>query len=146
MRSDATRAAGNAFVLVLAGVCALQCALAAGAPLGFLAWGHAGGDGALNPRLRLASAAAALALGALASLVRRQGVLGVQVIPFGLFRGLMWVLAVELALNTLGNLASSSPPERWIMAPVSLLGGLLAARIAQGQARPSPDQDGARPR
>lgn len=127
--------------LLLAGVACFQVALALGAPLGAFAWGGAAGHGALSGRFRGASAISALALSALAGLAGVQGGLGQRVFPPPVFKAILWVCAAELALNTLGNLGSPSPPERWVMGPVSALGcglAVLTAARARPAAGPAP--------
>lgn len=112
--------AAAVFCLVFAG---LQIALALGAPYGQIVWG--GSTTVLPAKLRLASAGAALyLLLASAALLVRAGDWGRR-LPATPFRGIAGVLALQLALNTAGNLASSSPVERFGMGAASALGFLL---------------------
>ena len=100
----------------LSGVAAFQVALAAGAPLGHLAWGGAGGTGVLPARLRAASAVSAgLWLGAAALVLRGHE---------RATRGIAGVLVAGSAMNA----ASPSRAEARLWAPASLvLAGVTAA-------------------
>jgi hypothetical protein len=102
---------------------AFQIVLALGAPFGQMTWG--GSAAVLPPALRAASAAAAvyLVLAAAAMLVRsRDWGRGLPQAPFRWFN---LFLAVQLALNTAGNLASRNAAERYGMGAASALGFLL---------------------
>lgn len=106
-----------ATVLVL--VMLLQLLLAAGMPFGRAAWG--GRHRVLPPKLRWGSLVAAVVLGIAAWIVlARAGHLapGADAVSV---RVLAWVFAGMFALNTLGNLASKSPAERYVMSPATLL-------------------------
>jgi hypothetical protein len=99
---------------------AFQVALALGAPLGSAAWG--GRQRVLHEGLRLASAGAAVLLVASGAIVvGRAGLWGGR-IP-SVFRIGIWVVIGQMFLNTLTNVASPSPWERYLM---SLLSGTLA--------------------
>jgi hypothetical protein len=110
-------AAVVAYVL-LAALAAFQIALAAGAPLGHLAWG---GKHRVLPRgLRIASAVSVLLYGlfawiiaAAAGSVDRFG----DYVPSGNWA--IWVLTVYFGVGVLANLASRSRPERFVMTPVA---------------------------
>ena len=112
--------------LILSLVALLQVLLAAGAPLGRLAWG--GEHRILPAKLRLGSVAAIplLVLAAWAILARVDLVLpgtDVAVVPVG-----TWIFGGLFVLNTLGNLASKSQVERIVMTPLALI--LAACFIA----------------
>ncbi|WP_293901022.1 hypothetical protein [Phenylobacterium sp.] len=118
---------GRACARGAAGFCvafaAFQVALALGAPYGDIAWG--GSSPVLPPTLRYASAgAAAYLLLAAAALEVRAGDWGRRLppLPFRLFTGF---LALQLALNTAGNLAATTGAERYGMGAASALGCLL---------------------
>jgi hypothetical protein len=99
---------------------AFQVALALGAPLGMAAWG--GRQRVLPGALRLASAgAAAILLAAAAVVLGRAGCWGAR-IP-SVFRIGIWLVIGQMSLNTLTNVASPSPWERYLM---SVLSGTLA--------------------
>jgi hypothetical protein len=102
---------------------AFQIALALGAPLGWMAWG--GSTAVLPTGMRLASAGAAsyLLLAAAAMLVR-SGDWG-RSLPRAPFRWFNAFLALQLLLNTAGNLASRDAAERYAMAAASALGFAL---------------------
>ncbi|HVK39393.1 MAG TPA: hypothetical protein VNA88_12705 [Candidatus Kapabacteria bacterium] len=112
--------------LILSLVALLQVLLAAGAPLGRLAWG--GEHRILPAKLRLGSVAAIplLVLAAWAILARVDLVLpgtDVAIVPVG-----TWIFGGLFVLNTLGNLASKSQVERIVMTPLALI--LAACFIA----------------
>jgi hypothetical protein len=118
--------AATGFILVAG----FQVFLALGASWGRAAWG--GAHDVLPPGLRIASAAAA-AMSTTAALVvlGRAGYLGATVL-FGIFRWGAWVLVGAIALSALGNFASSSGWERFLMGPVALLLALLCFIVALG--------------
>jgi hypothetical protein len=95
-----------------------QAALVLGAPLGGMTWGGSSPP-VLPPPMRAASAAAAayLVLAGAAMLVR-SGDWGRR-LPRAPFRWFNALLALQLALNTLGNLASRSQAERFGMGAAS---------------------------
>jgi hypothetical protein len=100
-----------------------QVALVLGAPLGAMTWG--GSSPVLSPPMRVASAAAAvyLLLAAAAMLVRSRD--WGQSLPQAPFRWFNALLALQLALNTAGNLASKNPAEQFGMGAASAIGFLL---------------------
>jgi hypothetical protein len=113
------------FCLLFAG---LQVAVALGAPFGHFTWG--GAASVLPPTLRAASAGAAVYLVvAAAAMLVRAGDWGRR-LPPALFRGVAMVLALQMLLNTAGNLFSKSDGERTIMGAASLIGFLLCAAAA----------------
>lgn len=111
--------------LLLAGITAFQVSLAAGAPWGRLAWGG-GHDGVLPTDLRAASAGAAVLWGAVTVAVatQRPGSARAQTM---LLRGVCGVSVAGAALN----LASPSPAERALWAPVSAAVAVLTWRAAR---------------
>src|SRR5688572_29795134 len=92
-------------------------ALAAGVPWGAAAWG--GKHRILPPKLRAGSvAAAAILVFAGVIILARAGVVAPG--AHSMFvRAASWALAAYFALNTLGNLSSSSHLERVVMTPVA---------------------------
>ena len=110
-----------------------QFLLAAGLPLGRLAWG--GLDVRLPPRLRVGSglSAVVLAAGAVAA-AEWAGWLQLTERP-GILEVFLTVLALLFGLSTLANLASPSRPERWTGGPLALLlTCALAALVLSGGA------------
>jgi hypothetical protein len=110
-------AAVVAYVL-LAALAVFQIALAAGAPLGSLAWG---GRHRVLPRgLRIGSAVSVL-LYALFAWIIAAAVAGVD--RFGDYvpaeNPAIWVLAAYFGVGILANLVSRSRPERFVMTPVA---------------------------
>jgi hypothetical protein len=118
----------------LAVIACFQVALALGAPWGLAAWG--GAQAHLPAELRVGSAVSAVVL-ALAAVVvlaraRRWGPSrAARLLQWG-----TWVLVPLLALNALGNFASTSRWENLLMGPLALLISLLCLVVARGAARP----------
>jgi hypothetical protein len=111
--------------LLLAGVTAFQVSLAAGAPWGRLAWGG-GHEGVLPTDLRVASTGAAVLWGAVTVAVATQRPRGARAQTM-LLRGVCGVSVVGAALN----LASPSPPERALWAPVTAALAVLTWRASR---------------
>ncbi len=114
-----------------AGVCVtfagLQVALAAGAPLGDHVWGGTQ-DRVLPAGMRIVAGGSAAALTAMATIVlRRAGLVGH---PARWLGPATWTIAGFLAVNTIGNLASTSPVERFVFAPATAVAAGLAATVA----------------
>ena len=98
-----------------------QIGLALGAPFGEMTWGG-GSSAVLSASLRIASGIAALYLaGAAAVMLVRSADIGRTLAPVP-FRWINGLLMVQMALNTVGNLASSIPMERFGMGSASLIG------------------------
>lgn len=114
-------AVGSLVLLVV-----FQLLLAAGLPLGRLAWG--GRHVRLPARLRVGSglSAVVLAAGAVAA-AEWVGWVRVTERP-GILEVFLTVLALLFGLSTLANFASSSRPERWTGGPLALL--LTCALVA----------------
>jgi hypothetical protein len=96
-----------------------QLLLAAGLPLGKAAW--KGQYRVLPMKLRYASVAAVGVLGLSCWIVlARADLMSPGPAPLGIRVG-MWAFAGYLSINTVGNAASTSPVERYVMTPVSAL-------------------------
>jgi hypothetical protein len=121
--------AAIALVGVLVILAVFQIALAAGAPLGRLAWG--GQNRVLPTRMRIGSVAS-VAVYAVMALVAldRSGL--IDLVPDLVSGVAMWVIFGYLVLSIVPNLLSKSPPERAVMAPVTALLAVLALLIALG--------------
>jgi hypothetical protein len=130
-RSVQIAAAAAAVLLVVISV--FQVLLALGVPWGAAAYGggSAGPDGVLPSGLRVASAVAAVILGVAAwvILVRadlvRRGPLSAR-----LLRWATWVIVAFMILNTLSNLSSSSPVERWVLGGTTVVLVFLCGYVA----------------
>ena len=114
-----------------AGVCVavagMQVALAAGAPLGEHVWGGTQ-DRVLSDGMRVVAAGSAGLLTAMAAIVlRRAGLIGR---PARWTGTATWTIAGFLAVNTVGNLASSSNVERCAFAPATAVAAGLTAIVA----------------
>jgi hypothetical protein len=109
-------------------IAVFQVAIAAGAPLGRAAWG--GTHVRLPPRLRAASAVAAVfwVLAALVALARAR--FEASPIPFTVARWVIWILVVVMPIGALMNAASRSPWERFLWAPVALVLAVLCLVLA----------------
>ncbi|HSO63743.1 MAG TPA: hypothetical protein VLQ78_01470 [Ornithinibacter sp.] len=120
------RADRTAASVVLGGLTVFQASLAAGAPWGRLAWGgtHAG---TLPPELRVGSGVAAVLWGAATVAIAAELPRSARAQRL-LLRGVGGVCAVGAALN----LASPSPAERALWAPVSAAVAVLTWRAARG--------------
>jgi hypothetical protein len=126
-----TTLAGIVAAIVLGAIVLLQLLLAAGLPLGHLAWG--GRHRVLPPPRRIGSVVSAALLG---------GAAWVALAAAGVVRGAgpdaswpriaCWVLAGLLAVNTLGNLASSSRAERLVMTPLTVVLVACFVLLARG--------------
>jgi hypothetical protein len=106
-------------LLALGGLALLQLLLAAGAPLGRLAWG--GAHERLPSRLRAASAAVAVVclVGMASVAILAEWIAWPAAGPVA--EAVVGVLTVVFLLSYLANLASSSARERWLGVPLALL-------------------------
>jgi hypothetical protein len=112
---------------VLAALALFQLALAAGAPLGALAWG--GAQVRLPTRLRAASVASiVLYLVFALILLDRAGT--IDILPDGVARVAAWVLAGYFALGIVLNVLSRRRAERFVMTPVVAILAVLSAIVA----------------
>lgn len=119
---SAVRAAAAGAAGICMGFAGMQVALAAGAPLGQHVWGGTQ-DRVLSGDMRIVSCGAAVVLTAMAATIaRRGGLLGHQA---RWLAPATWGIAGYMALNTLGNLTSSSPVERYgFAAATAVVSGL----------------------
>jgi hypothetical protein len=106
----------------------LQLLLALGVVPVTLAWG--GTQSVLTPPFRLASVAAAFILGLAAVVIRRRAGLSAGTRPSRRITILAWIVTIFLALNTLGNFASSSRGEIILFGPLSLVLALACLLVA----------------
>ena len=130
-RPSRSRLAARGAAALCSGISAFQVVLAAGAPLGRAAWG--GGSAELSELQRVASGGMALVWGGAAAAFlafsgdlaegRHRGSRGL--------RRVVWAVAGVGGVGTLMNLASPSPWERAIWAPVALATAVLAAVAAR---------------
>jgi hypothetical protein len=118
-----------------AAIAVFQVALAAGAPLGRAAWGGTHPE-QLPVGLRVGSAVA-VAVWAFAALIvlARAGVVATPLPPTFLRWG-TWSLVGLTAIGALMNLASPSPWERYMWAPVTLLLAGLCFQVARTNPTP----------
>ena len=106
-----------------------QVALALGAPFARFAWG--GRSDVLPPVLRQASAIAVLYLSLGAYLVPVRAGVWSSPLPPKVVRLSSWALVFQLAISTVGNLASASPWERAVMTPISVSLALCCFIVAR---------------
>jgi hypothetical protein len=123
-----TSLAAYAGLVGFAWLALFQFLLAAGLPLGRLAWG--GAQAVLPPLFRIASLASAgiAVLGALA--VAQASGMGPDLLPDGVLRPVLWALSILFALSLVGNLASSSRAERLHGVPLTLILAASTATVA----------------
>jgi hypothetical protein len=129
-----TRIRTSAFVAAMGfgGLAIFQVALALGAPLGHAAWG--GTRETLPSGLRVGSAVSVLFYVAAIGVVLRRAGIHVPWITSGAARIGTWVLVVLLPLSALGNIASQSGWERYLMAPLALILSAMCYLVARGGA------------
>lgn len=120
----AAAAGTSGILLAFAG---LQVALAAGAPLGEHVWGGTQ-DPQLPTGMRVVAGGAAVALVGAASVVARRG--GLIDRPARWLGPATWGIAAYLALNTVGNVASTSSVERFAFGPATAVASALTALVA----------------
>jgi hypothetical protein len=132
-RASRPRAAVAAAV-GFAGLAGFELALALGAPLGRAAMG--GSFTYLPPGLRVASGALTLLWVLAALLILRRAGYRVPVFSARVARAGTWALAVLLTLGVLMNLASPSPWERYLQAPIAAVMAALCFRVARSGHRP----------
>ena len=118
-----------ALTVILAALAFFQLALAFGAPLGRFAWG--GQHRILPARLRIGSAVSILVY-ALIDVIVWDRVGAIDVFPEPFSEVAMWVIFAYFVLGILMNAISRSKPERYVMAPVSLVLAVLSFLIAAG--------------
>ncbi len=104
---------------VLAALMCFQLLLVAGLPLGRAAWG--GEHRVLPGNLRWGSLAAVAILGLAAWVVLARAGLVSPGAASKAIRIATWVFGGYFALNTVMNVLSGSPPERYAMTPVSAI-------------------------
>ena len=118
---------------ILLGFAGLQVALAAGAPLGEHVWGGSQ-DRVLPTGMRVVAGGAAVVLvGAAGTVARRAGLVHR---PARWLSPTTWAIAAYLALNTVGNVASTSPVERGAFGPATAVASALTAYVAWSSPRP----------
>ncbi|MEO8273467.1 MAG: hypothetical protein ABI620_05340 [Chloroflexota bacterium] len=118
--------------ILFVGMAGFQMALALGAPLGQHVLGGRS-PGTLPGRLRIASALAAVILAVAAVIVlARAAVIGWPAEAVGLLAPACWVIAGYMALNTLGNLKSTSRLERTVFAAMTAILAILCGFVALG--------------
>jgi hypothetical protein len=121
--------AALAAAATLAALAVFQLALAAGAPLGHLAWG--GQHRTLPRNLRIGSLVSVAIYAAIGLvLLDRAGLLAL--LPPGWSAVAAWVLVAYFALGVGMNAISRSWPERLVMTPVAALLCVLSLVVALG--------------
>ena len=124
-----------ATVVLLALMC-FQVLLAVGLPLGNFAWGGQYGS-VLPAGLRWASLVAVIILGFAAWAVLARADLVKPGAGARSARVAVWIFAAYFVLNTVMNVLSKSPPERYTMTPVStilVVCFIIVARSRSGHA------------
>lgn len=104
---------------ILTGLAVFQAALAAGAPLGRMAWG--GGHTVLPKKLRVASAVSIALYALFAYTALAKAGLAPPLINHTVTGVATWVLTAYFALGIVMNGISRSKPERLVMTPTVLV-------------------------
>lgn len=130
--TDRSEAVARAAALGAAAICTsfagLQIALAAGAPFGEHVWGGSQ-PRVLSGNMRIVAVGGAVVLVGMATVVsRRAGLIGR---PARWLTPATWTVAGYFALNTVGNLASSSDVERYVFGSATAVAAALAAVVAR---------------
>jgi hypothetical protein len=116
-------------IVLLVGLAAFQIALAAGAPLGSLAWG--GKHRVLPTGLRIGSAVSVLLYALFAWIIVAAAA---SIDRFGDYiepeHPGIWVLTAYFGLGVVVNLVSRSRPERFVMTPVAAVLSVCCLVIA----------------
>jgi hypothetical protein len=128
MSGSMSRIAAVAAATGFVGVAIFQLSLALGAPWGYAAWG--GAHAQLSAGLRIGSALSAALLLVAAFIVLGRVGYGASGVPFAVFRWGTWALVPAMTLSALGNFASSSRWENFLMGPVALLLAVLCLLVA----------------
>lgn len=118
--------------VLLVAAALLQVGLSLGAPWGSIAYGGrmSREDGTLPARFRwMSGLAAALLLLATYLVLARGGVIG-SGLSQGLLTWLTWAIVALMILNTIGNLASASRIERYVLGTATLVIAVLCGIIA----------------
>jgi hypothetical protein len=113
----------------LTGLALFEVALALGAPLGRAAFGGTSAD--LPPSLRIISAIAVLLWLSAALVVLRRGGYPALLVSDRAARVGTWALTAVLSLGVLLNLASPSPWERYLLAPITASLAVLCLLVAR---------------
>lgn len=121
--------AAIALTVLLALLAVFQIALAAGAPLGRLAWG--GQHRVLPAGLRVGSAVSVVIYAVIAVLaLDRVG--AIDLVPDAVAQVGMWVVFGYFVLGIGMNAISRSRPERAVMVPVTIVLAALSLIVAAG--------------
>jgi hypothetical protein len=113
------RTTANIATVLFAIVIILQILLAFGILPISMAWG--GRESQLTASLRISSLIAAVLLGVFIYVIRhRAGLVGNVRIPI-FIKIVSWIITAFMALNTLGNIASTSTAEKLIFGPITLI-------------------------
>jgi hypothetical protein len=105
-----------------------QMMLAAGLPLGRMAWG--GVHRIPPPHLRLSSLIVAGVAGLGAVTLAQDAGIGPAILPVIVVRPLLWTFTAVFALSLLANLASRSPIERLHGVPLTVILALACGVVA----------------
>ncbi|MGI9658891.1 MAG: hypothetical protein ACR2OD_08280 [Gaiellaceae bacterium] len=113
------------------GLAGFQAALALGAPLGAVSWGGRR-PGLLPGPLRLSSAAASVVFTLFAAVLLARGrVITTQTVSARTLSRATRGIAAAMAFNTLGNVTSASPTERYDFGSLTLALAILTTIVEQ---------------
>lgn len=131
---DAVQLAAGIAAVLLVGVAAFQAGLAAGAPWGEMSYGGRAEtvDGVLPASHRAMSAVAVVVLSLAAWIVlARAGVVAAGPLSAGFLRGATWFVVAYLVVNTVANLASTHPGERFGLGSVTFVAAIACSVVAR---------------
>lgn len=114
---------------ILTGFAGFQTALAMGAPWGEHVWGGAF-TGQLSPGMRVASVLATLLLAGMTTVVLARANVVRRLASWRPLTGVTWAIAGYMALNTLGNMTSSSDVEKYLFGAATLVMAVLIGFVA----------------
>lgn len=125
-----TAVAAVAIRVVLGALAVFQLLLIAGRPLGRFAWG---GQHMVLPTNRRAGSAVSIVLDAVFAIIALERARLTDFIPGETFIAVaMWVITIYFAVGVVMNVVSKRKPERFTMAPTSLVLAVLGPVITIG--------------
>lgn len=132
--SSRQKTTANLATIILAGLCVFQFLLLLGLPLGEAAWG--GKHRVLPFAFRVGSSITIVVyLAAILAIRTRAGLRQVPVTS-GFARRGTWFFGIFFLLGGLPNFVSSSPWERYLLAPISIVLGLMFIGVAGSKSVP----------
>jgi len=119
LNSDILYAASAIGALLSFLIAMFQFMLVLGFPYAEVSWG--GNYKVLPKKLRIAGVFAFIILILIGFLFLIAAKILPEIIPHNIIKIIMWIITTFLFLNTIGNLASKSKYEKFIMSPISFI-------------------------